>query len=191
MSSPSTHDGFPSTALAKSPTTGGPLVPTSSDPRSYVTVEGHVGLPPDEAVEALRRRIERVIGARGHRQGARAASIVDERRRVTTHIDADPSGDGSEVHVRLDVSAARAFRLLLGGAAVVSTLLLAGIAYVTTPWVLVVAAVDAAIMGALLAQVKNAERAAIRDVYHEATRALAALDTPAALPEGVDAAPTD
>ena len=61
MSSPSTHDGFPSTALAKSPTTGGPLVPTSSDPRSYVTVEGHVGLPPDEAVEALRRRIERVI----------------------------------------------------------------------------------------------------------------------------------
>ncbi len=184
MTDPSPSPEDAATALARRPTTGGSLVPTGSDPRRYATVEGTVPLAPEEAVETVRSRIERALGIRGHRQGPRAASSIDERRRVTVHVSAEPEGEGAAVRVDVDVSQARAFRLLLVTVTIVSTLLLAGMAYLITPWLLVAAAVDAAVMGALIAHGRNLERAAVREAYVEANRALEAAASTPALPAG-------
>ncbi|RMG96360.1 MAG: hypothetical protein D6705_11480 [Deltaproteobacteria bacterium] len=149
-----------------------------------MSVDGEVGLPATEAVEAVRARLERALGVRGHRQGPEAASLVDERRRVTYHVSAEPSEQGSRVRVDVDVTQARAFRMLLVAATVTSTLLLAGMAYVMTPWLLAVAAIDAAIMGALIAHSRTLERAAVHDGYAQGMAAIEAVAARGALPPG-------
>ncbi|MCA9713635.1 MAG: hypothetical protein H6713_10365 [Myxococcales bacterium] len=82
---------------------------------SVYKAEGNLAMPPEQAAESVRRSLERIAGAHGHRQGANKVAIVDEARGVTYQIQAERDGQGGAL-VRVDVDpSAAAGTLALGG----------------------------------------------------------------------------
>lgn len=79
--------------------------------------EARVGLPPSEAVTAVRKSIERQTGSQGHAQGSDEADVVDEDARLTYRIRAEDDGSGGAlVRVDVDPSAAKGLAALSGTA---------------------------------------------------------------------------
>ncbi|MCA9690988.1 MAG: hypothetical protein R3A51_07070 [Nannocystaceae bacterium] len=69
---------------------------------SVYKAESNLLLPPEQATDAVRRSIERLVGTRGHRQGAGRADIVDDARGLTYRIHSEADGQGGAL-VRVDV----------------------------------------------------------------------------------------
>lgn len=120
----------------------GPTLPTQAQsmlpaaPRGESTrhAEAQVGHPPEQAVLAVQRAIERDTGARGHRQGDDGVSIVDERAGMTFHVTAQPEAGGSIVRVDIDGSAERGAAALTGMLAGGTALVLVGLGWLlSTP----------------------------------------------------------
>lgn len=82
----------------------GALVPTAAPDRrpTVYNAENQIALPPEKAAETVRQAIERISGAKGHRQGVGKADIVDEQHGVTYRIVANKDGAGGSI-VRVDV----------------------------------------------------------------------------------------
>jgi len=105
----------------------GALVPTANGDRrpTVYNAENQIPFPPEKAAETVRRALERISGARGHRQGKGKADIVDTEHGVTYRIVATKDGAGGSI-VRVDVdpsAGAGTFALmafLLGGVSLVS-----------------------------------------------------------------------
>ena len=84
---------------------------------SAVHSEGRVGLPPKDAVSAVRKSIERQTGSSGHNQGSGEADIVDEQSRLTYRIRSQDDGSGgSLVRGDVDPSAGKGYAALTGTA---------------------------------------------------------------------------
>ena len=80
---------------------------------SATHAEGRVSLAPADATAAVRRSIERQVGAVGHRQGELEADVVDEKARLTYRIrSADDGTGGALVRVDVDPSASKGLATL-------------------------------------------------------------------------------
>lgn len=80
---------------------------------STTHVEGRVTMPPPQALEAVRRSIERQTGKRGHRQGEGEADLVDEDAGLTYRVrSSSDGGGGALVRVDVDVSSGKGTQAL-------------------------------------------------------------------------------
>lgn len=100
--------GAPSTtALAR--------VDRGSTEVSRYSAETQLALPPDQALDAVRRAIARQVGNNGHRQGSGRADIVDDSAGVVYKVSSAGDGQGGAlVKVEVDAGAGRS-NLALGG----------------------------------------------------------------------------
>lgn len=97
----------PSTALARAERVSAALAPYSA--------ETQLAMPPDHALDVVRRALARQVGNSGHRQGSGRADIVDERAGVVYKISSAGDGQGGAlVKVEVDAGAGRS-NLALGG----------------------------------------------------------------------------
>ena len=105
---------------------------------SATHVEGRVGMPPRDALGAVRSSIERQIGKRGHNQGENEADIVDEDVGVTYRMRAaDDGAGGALVRVDIDGSSSKGGQALqtTGVVGVTATLVALGWLFgATTLW---------------------------------------------------------
>ena len=69
---------------------------------SVTHVESRIGLPPRDALGAVRMSIERQTGKRGHAQGESEFDIVDEDQGLTYRMRASDDGNGGAL-VRVDI----------------------------------------------------------------------------------------
>jgi len=69
---------------------------------SVYKAETSLQMPPEQALETVKRSIERLVGSRGHRQGAGRADIVDETRGVVYRLESRADGQGGAL-VRADI----------------------------------------------------------------------------------------
>lgn len=110
--------------------------PTRGQSATYV--EGQVGLPPREALGAVRQSIERQTGKRGHNQGEGEADIVDDDAGVTYRMrTSDDGAGGALVRVDIDPSSAKGNQALAttGVVGVTATLVALGWLFgATTLW---------------------------------------------------------
>jgi hypothetical protein len=93
-------------ALVRRPD-GGDLVQYSAETR--------LEMPPEQALDVVRRTLGKQVGHTGHRQGPSRADIVDDSAGVVYKLAADSDGQGGAlVKVDVDVGAGRS-NLALGG----------------------------------------------------------------------------
>lgn len=79
------------------------------------SAETRLDLPPERALDVVRRAFARQVGHTGHRQGPSRADIVDDSAGVVYKIHADNDGQGGAlVKVDVDAGAGRS-NLALGG----------------------------------------------------------------------------
>jgi len=79
------------------------------------SAQTRLDLPPDHALDVVRRAFARQVGHTGHRQGPSRADIVDDGAGVVYKISAESDGQGGAlVKVDLDAGAGRS-NLALGG----------------------------------------------------------------------------
>lgn len=79
------------------------------------SAEANLQLPPDHALDVVRRALARQVGHSGHRQGSARADIVDEQAGVVYKVSSVSDGSGGAlVKVEVDGGAARS-HLALGG----------------------------------------------------------------------------
>lgn len=79
------------------------------------SAQTRLDVPPDHALDLVRRTFARQVGHTGHRQGPSRADIVDDGAGVVYKISADSDGQGGAlIKVDVDVGAGRS-NLALGG----------------------------------------------------------------------------
>lgn len=94
-------------ALVRRPETGGAMAQYSAETRLEV--------PPEQALDVVRRAFAKQVGHTGHRQGPSRADIVDDGAGVVYKIHAENDGQGGAlVKVDVDAGAGRS-NLALGG----------------------------------------------------------------------------
>ena len=161
---------------------GGNLLPANPRGHSSAHAEGALGLPPAEAVAAVRQRLERQTGLKGHGQGRLEADVVDDRAGLTYRIRAEDDGAGGAlVRVDMDTTAAAGYTaMIVSAAAAVGTFSL-GVAWLFSSWIITFIALGA-LGGAGFAYVRGAagRARALTDGRAQAARAM--LDAEAAAP---------
>ncbi len=169
----------------------GALVPTQSPDRrpTVYNAENQLALPPEKAAETVRQAIERISGAKGHRQGVGKADIVDEQHGVTYRIVANKDGAGGSI-VRVDVdpsAGAGTFALmafLLGGV----SLLALGIGVLFSLSMFLYGGLGVALVSGL-ALANNRRKMLAGRSYGEGVVAQAILEAEEAVPLGTAALP--
>lgn len=82
---------------------------------AHYSAETQLAMPPEQALETVRRAIARQVGNNGHRQGSARADIVDDRAGVVYKVSSAGDGQGGAlVKVEVDAGAGRS-NLALGG----------------------------------------------------------------------------
>ena len=109
----------------------GPDLPATKGSAALATttsLEGRIQLPPDQAIEVVRRVIERRSGRRGHRQGGGRIDIVDDDAGVVYKVQSEADGAGGAL-VRVEVDAMAAVGNFALGALIVGAFSLGLIAF--------------------------------------------------------------
>lgn len=82
---------------------------------AHYSAEAHLALPPDRALDVVRRSLARQVGHSGHRQGSSRADIVDDSAGVVYKVSSASDGEGGAlVKVEVDPGGGRS-NLALGG----------------------------------------------------------------------------
>jgi hypothetical protein len=79
------------------------VLPASTRGVTVAHAELNLPYPPEQAVRAVKKQIEREIGSRGHMMGSTEADIYDEPAGVIYRIQAEDDGGGGGAMVRVDV----------------------------------------------------------------------------------------
>lgn len=88
---------------------------SNSEALAAYSAEAHLPLPPDRALDVVRRSLARQVGHSGHRQGSSRADIVDDSAGVVYKVSSAADGEGGAlVKVEVDTGAGRS-NLALGG----------------------------------------------------------------------------
>lgn len=94
---------------------GGALVRRERGELAAYAAEAHLEMPPDRALDVVRRAIGKQVGHSGHRQGSARADIVDDANGVVYKVGSEADGQGGAlVKVEVDAGAGRS-NLALGG----------------------------------------------------------------------------
>jgi hypothetical protein len=101
------HGGVPAVSASRS------LMGPPQRGMAATHVESRIGLPPRDALSAVRTSIERQTGKRGHAQGESEFDIVDEDQGLTYRMRvADDGGGGALVRVDIDPSSGKGTQAL-------------------------------------------------------------------------------
>lgn len=149
--------------------------------------EARVKLPPEQALAAVRKSIERQTGKSGHKQGDGEADIVDDDARVTYRLRAQADGGGgSLVRVDVDPSAGKGLAALGSIGTLGLTVLLVGVGALISNTILLLGLGLGAVGGLLLGRLMLKLRAATAGAHAIASHALMEADDGAArvLPPG-------
>jgi|GEM_PF-1106726 len=79
------------------------VLPASTRGVTVAHAELNLPYPPEQAVRAVKKQIEREIGSGGHMMGSTEADIYDEPAGVIYRIQAEDDGGGGGAMVRVDV----------------------------------------------------------------------------------------
>lgn len=127
------HGNLPARPEGAKSVTGAPTRGVST-----THAEGQLPLPPQQALDAVRRSIERQTGKRGHGQGEGEADIVDDDAGLTYRLRASSDGgEGALVRVDVDASSGKGTQALAttGVVGVTATLVALGWLFsATTLW---------------------------------------------------------
>src|SRR5690606_23707614 len=80
----------------------GGVLPASARGTTVAHAETNLPYPPEQAVRAVKQKIEREIGATGHMMGSTEADIYDEAAGIVYRVQAEGDGGGGAM-VRVDV----------------------------------------------------------------------------------------
>ncbi len=138
-------------ALATRPSRGTGVLPAPTRGSSVAHSETSLPYPPEQAVRAVKRQIEREIGSTGHMQGSTEADIYDEPAGIVYRIQAEDDGaGGAMVRVDVDATPLRSRRTLtsMGLGASVGLFAIAGLIIPgVVGWALLVGAVGLTALG--------------------------------------------
>jgi hypothetical protein len=129
----------------------GALLPASPRGTTAAHAESSLPYPPEQAVRAVKKQIEREIGSKGHMMGSTEADIYDEASGLIYRIQAEgDGGGGSMVRIDIDPTPLRGRRTLtsMGLGASVGLFTVAGLIIPgLIGWALIAGAVGLTVLG--------------------------------------------
>lgn len=171
-------------ALARSSEASSPLGPPARGV-STAHVEGRIPLERRDALDSIRRSIERQTGKRGHKQGEHEADIVDDDDGLTYRIRAAEDGTGGAlVRVDIDATQGRGTQALVTTGVVGLTATLLGLGWIFGALVLWLGGLGFGALGGMMVarSIFSLRRATVSAQGIAAHALLEAEEPPAALP---------